>query len=114
MREASSRRMLDHLWDAGAKVRAFDPEAIGEAKRIYGERADLVLCDSSTATLDGADALVVITEWKQFRSPDFGALKNALTDAVLFDGRNLYRPADVEAAGVAYYGIGRGRSVRKG
>ncbi len=114
MREASSRRMLDHLWDAGAKVRAFDPEAIGEAKRIYGERADLVLCDSSTATLDGADALIVITEWKQFRSPDFGALKNALTDAVLFDGRNLYRPADVEAAGVAYYGIGRGRSVRKG
>ena len=114
MREASSRRMLDHLWDAGAKVRAFDPEAIGEAKRIYGERADLVLCDSSTATLDGADALVVITEWKQFRSPDFGVLKNALTDAVLFDGRNLYRPADVEAAGVAYYGIGRGRSVRKG
>ncbi|MCC7097020.1 MAG: UDP-glucose/GDP-mannose dehydrogenase family protein [Thermomonas sp.] len=114
MREASSRRMLDHLWDAGAKVRAFDPEAIGEAKRIYGQRADLVLCDSSAATLDGADALIVITEWKQFRSPDFGALKNALADAVLFDGRNLYRPAEVEAAGVAYYGIGRGRSVRKG
>ena len=114
MREASSRRLLDQLWDAGARVRAFDPEALGEARRIYGERADLALCDSSAATLEGADALVVITEWKQFRSPDFGVLKNALTDAVLFDGRNLYRPADVEAAGVAYYGIGRGRSVRKG
>ena len=114
MREASSRRLLDQLWDAGARVRAFDPEALGEARRIYGERADLALCDSSTATLEGADALVVITEWKQFRSPDFGVLKHALTDAVLFDGRNLYRPADVEAAGVAYYGIGRGRSVRKG
>lgn len=114
MREASSRRMLDHLWDAGARVRAFDPEAIGEAKRIYGDRADLALCDSSSATLDGADALVVITEWKQFRSPDFGALRNALADAVLFDGRNLYRPDEVETAGLAYYGIGRGRSVRKG
>ncbi|MCO5055876.1 UDP-glucose/GDP-mannose dehydrogenase family protein [Thermomonas sp.] len=113
MREASSRRLLDHLWDAGAKVRAFDPEALAEAKRLYGERADLALCDSSAETLEAADALVVITEWKQFRSPDFAALKQSLTDAVLFDGRNLYEPTDVEAAGLAYYGIGRGRSVRR-
>ena len=62
--------------------------------------------------VQGADALVVVTEWKQFRSPDFGMLKAALADGVVFDGRNLYEPADVEAAGVAYYGIGRGRSLR--
>ncbi|MBZ0088043.1 MAG: UDP-glucose/GDP-mannose dehydrogenase family protein [Thermomonas sp.] len=113
MREASSQRLLDQLWDAGARVRAFDPEALGEAKRIYGERADLALCGSSAETLEAADTLVVITEWKQFRSPDFAALKQSLTDAVLFDGRNLYEPAEVEAAGLAYYGIGRGRSVRR-
>src|SRR5690606_13465614 len=111
MREASSRRWLAQLWDAGARVRAFDPEARGEAARIFGEREDLVLCASAADALQGADALVVVTEWKQFRSPDFAALKSALGDAVVFDGRNLYDPADVEAAGLAYYGIGRGRSI---
>ena len=64
--------------------------------------------------LDGADALVVVTEWKQFRSPDFAMLKRTLGDAVIFDGRNLYVPGDVEAAGIAYYGIGRGRSIVRG
>ena len=64
------------------------------------------------AALQGADALVVITEWKQFRSPDFAKLKAALKDAAVFDGRNLYDPAEIEAAGLAYYGIGRGRSIR--
>jgi UDPglucose 6-dehydrogenase len=111
MREASSRRLLQQLWDAGARVRAYDPEARHEAARVFGERAELVLCDSAGAALQGADALVVVTEWKQFRSPDFTALKAALGDAVVFDGRNLYDPAEVEAAGLAYYGIGRGRSV---
>lgn len=113
MREASSRRLLQQLWDAGATVRAFDPEAMAESRRIFGERDDLVLCDSAAAALEGADALAVVTEWKQFRSPDFARLKEALADAVLFDGRNLYEPAEVEAAGIAYYGIGRGRSLRK-
>ncbi len=113
MREASSRRLLQQLWDAGAKVRAYDPEAMHETQRIFGERDDLVLCDSANAALHGADALVVVTEWKQFRSPDFANLKAALADGVVFDGRNLYEPADVEAAGLAYYGIGRGRSLRK-
>ena len=112
MREASSRRLLQQLWDAGAKVCAFDPEAMQETHRIFGERADLVLCDSAEDTLHDADALVVITEWKQFRSPDFDELKQQLADAVIFDGRNLYEPDDVEAAGLAYYGIGRGRSIR--
>jgi UDPglucose 6-dehydrogenase len=111
MREASSRRLLAQLWEAGAKVRAYDPEAGAEAARIFGARDDLVLCDSAAAALEGADALVVVTEWKQFRSPDFALLKAALGDAVVFDGRNLYEPAEVEAAGLAYYGIGRGRSI---
>ncbi|MEO5622212.1 MAG: UDP-glucose/GDP-mannose dehydrogenase family protein [Dokdonella sp.] len=111
MREASSRRLLQQLWKAGARVRAYDPEAMQEAQRIFGEREDLVLCGSATSALQGADALVVVTEWKQFRSPDFARLTSALGDAVVFDGRNLYEPADVEAAGLAYYGIGRGRSL---
>jgi len=111
MREASSRRLLQQLWDAGAKVRAYDPEAMHEARRIFGERDGFALCDSTAATLEGADALIVVTEWKQFRSPDFAKLKATLFDAVVFDGRNMYQPADVESAGLAYYGIGRGRSL---
>ena len=111
MREASSRRLLQLLWEAGARVQAYDPEAMDEARRIFGERADLRLCASAGEALQGADALVVITEWKQFRSPDFARLQAALADAVVFDGRNLYEPAEVEAAGLAYYGIGRGRSL---
>ena len=111
MREASSRRLLAQLWEAGAKVRAYDPEAAHEAGRVFGERDDLVLCDSAADALQGADALVVVTEWKQFRSPDFRHLQAVLGDAVVFDGRNLYEPAEVEAAGLAYYGIGRGRSI---
>lgn len=112
MREASSRRLLAQLWQAGARVQAFDPEAREEAHRIFGERDDLCLCESADAALEGADALAVVTEWKQFRSPDFTRLKRQLTDAVVFDGRNLYEPVDVEAQGVAYWGIGRGRSVK--
>jgi len=111
MRAAPSRRLLGQLWEAGAKVRAFDPEAMAEARRIFGEREDLVLCDSAFAALEGADALIVVTEWKQFRSPDFTRLRQALGDAVIFDGRNLYYPLEVEAAGLGYYGIGRGRSL---
>ena len=111
MREAPSRRLLQHLWDAGARVRAYDPEAAREARRVFGQRDGLVLCESAAEALEGADALVVVTEWKQFRSPDFEQLALALRDRVLFDGRNLYDPAEVEEAGLAYYGVGRGRSV---
>jgi len=111
MREASSRRLLAQLWEAGAQVRAYDPEATGEARRIFGERDDLVFCDNAYDALEGADALVVVTEWKQFRSPDFVRLREMLSDAVVFDGRNLYDPQEIEAAGLAYYGIGRGRSL---
>lgn len=113
MREAPSRRVLEQLWEGGASVRAYDPEATHEARRIFGERNDLVYCQSAGEALEGADALVVITEWKQFRSPDFARMRQALGDAVVFDGRNLYDPAEVEAAGLAYYGIGRGRSLHE-
>ncbi|MEM7610313.1 MAG: UDP-glucose/GDP-mannose dehydrogenase family protein [Pseudomonadota bacterium] len=108
MREAPSRVLLQALWDAGASVRAFDPEALDEASRIYGERDDLVLCDSSEATLDGAHALAIMTEWQEFRSPDFDALKRQLVDSVIVDGRNLYDPDAMSANGFAYYAIGRG------
>ncbi len=111
MREASSRRLLAQLWEAGATVRAYDPEATEEARRIFGEREDLVFCEHAYDALEGADALVVVTEWKQFRSPDFARLREMLNDAVVFDGRNLYDPQEIEAAGLAYYGIGRGRSL---
>jgi len=112
MREASSLRLLQQLLDAGARVRAFDPEALHEARRVLGTLDALTLCNSADATLEDADALVVVTEWKQFRSPVFAKLASMLGDAVIFDGRNLYEPDEVEAAGLAYFGIGRGRSVR--
>jgi len=114
MREASSRTLLAQLWEAGTTVRAFDPEARHEAQRIFGQRDDLRLCEQAGEALQGADALVVVTEWKQFRSPDFAKLKTTLKDAAVFDGRNLYDPAEVESAGLAYYGIGRGRSILPG
>ena len=111
MRAASSRRLLAQLWEAGARVQAFDPEATEEARRVFGEREDLVLCDSALEALGGAHALAVVTEWKQFRSPDFKRMAATLADRVVFDGRNLYDPPEVEEAGLAYYGIGRGRSL---
>ena len=111
MREASSRTLLASLWQAGANVRAFDPEAHHEAQRIFGTRDDLTLCADAMTAVEGSDALVLLTEWKTFWSPDFKALKTKLKAAALFDGRNIYDPASVEAAGLAYYGIGRGRSV---
>ncbi|WP_448097768.1 UDP-glucose dehydrogenase family protein [Luteibacter yeojuensis] len=113
MREAPSRRLMEALWEAGAKVRAYDPEARAETTRIYGERDDLVLCDNAYDTLQGADVLALVTEWKAFRSPDFARIKAALTNPAIFDGRNLYDPRVVEDAGIAYYGIGRGRSLQR-
>ncbi|HLI16761.1 MAG TPA: UDP-glucose/GDP-mannose dehydrogenase family protein [Rhodanobacteraceae bacterium] len=111
MREAPSRVLMESLWEAGAKVRAFDPQARGETARIYGTRDGLVLCGDPMAALQGADALAVATEWKMFRSPDFGSIKAMLKTPAIFDGRNLYDPAMVESEGIAYYGIGRGRST---
>ena len=109
MREAPSRVIMEALWGAGAKVRAYDPEATEEAARLYPDQDDLELCDTAYSALDGADALVIITEWQEFRSPDFDAIKDKLADAVVVDGRNLYEPKTVERYGLKYYAIGRGR-----
>ena len=111
MREASSRALMERLWGAGARVRAYDPVASLEARRLYGEREDLVLAGNAYEAVEGADALAIVTEWKEFRSPDFDRLREQLTSPVIFDGRNLYDPAMVERFGLAYYAIGRGRSI---
>jgi len=110
MREAPSRVILEALIDAGATVQAFDPEAMDEAKRIYGNKAGLSLVKTADDALQGADALVIVTEWKNFWSPDFEMLKNTLKDKVIFDGRNLYQPEMLERVGIEYYAIGRGRT----
>jgi UDPglucose 6-dehydrogenase len=107
MREAPSRVLLEALIDAGAKVQAYDPEAMHEAKRIYGDKAGLTLCKSQNDTLTDADALCVVTEWKNFWSPDFKMLKEKLKEAVVFDGRNLYEPKQMKSAELSYYSIGR-------
>ena len=112
MREASSRVVMESLWSAGAKVRAYDPVAMPECLRIYGQRPDLILCKTGPDALDGADALAIVTEWHEFRSPDFEAMKGALRTPVIFDGRNLYDPAQMAQAGFSYYAIGRGKTLR--
>lgn len=108
MREAPSRTLMEALWDKGAKVRAYDPEALEETARLYGERDDLVLCDSPEAALENADALTVATEWKVFRSPNFDQIKQSLKNPVIFDGRNIYDPDIMAQLGFTYYAIGRG------
>jgi UDPglucose 6-dehydrogenase len=108
MREAASRVLMEALWSAGARVRAYDPVAMPECRRIYGARDDLVLCNSSREALEGADALAIVTEWQEFRSPDFDYIKETLRTPVIFDGRNLYDPAQMTRAGFSYYAVGRG------
>ena len=109
MREAPARTIIEMLWKAGARVRVYDPVALNEAIRIYGERADLIICRNAYEAADGADALAIITEWQEFRSPDFERLKELLKSAVIFDGRNLYDPGMVARFGFTYYAIGRGK-----
>ena len=108
MREAAARVLMEALWEAGAKVQAYDPEAMEETQRIYGDRDDLMLCGTKEAALKGADALAILTEWQVFRAPDFDLIREKLTDPVIFDGRNLYDPARMARKGFAYYAIGRG------
>jgi len=112
MREAPSRVLMEALWQAGAAIQAYDPEAMLEAERIYGRRPDLALVDSKEAALEGADALVVCTEWSTFKAPDFEEIKQLLQTPVIFDGRNLYEPQRLAQRGIAYYGIGRGLSIQ--
>jgi UDPglucose 6-dehydrogenase len=109
MREAPSRVLMEALWSAGARVRAFDPVAMPECARLYAGRAALTLCKTGLEAVDGADALAIVTEWREFRSPDFDYIKRALKTAVIFDGRNLYDPAHMARAGFSYYAIGRGK-----
>ena len=111
MRDASSRDLMEALWAAGARVRAYDPVAVGEAGRLYGERDDLILCASAAEAATGADALAIVTEWHEFRSPDFDALRDTLLQPVIFDGRNLYDPRQMAALGFGYFAIGRGDSI---
>ena len=111
MREAPSRNLMESLWAAGAKVKAYDPEAMEECQRIYGSRDDLMLCGTRNEALKSADALVICTEWKAFRTVDFQWLKQQLNHAVVVDGRNLYNPADAKAAGFMYYAVARGDSL---
>jgi UDPglucose 6-dehydrogenase len=107
MREAPSRVVLEALIEAGATVQAYDPEALHEAQRIFGDKPGLSYCHNQTDTLQNVDALIIVTEWKQFRSPDFDELQQQLGDKVIFDGRNMYDPKLVRQSGLQYYAIGR-------
>jgi UDPglucose 6-dehydrogenase len=107
MREASSRSVIDDLLAAGATVCAYDPIAMDAARRIYTHESRLSYADCQSASLNNADALIIVTEWKEFRSPDFEAIKQALKSPVIFDGRNLYDPQLVRGMGFEYMAIGR-------
>jgi UDPglucose 6-dehydrogenase len=112
MREASSRVLMEKLWEQGATVQAFDPEAMEETQRIYGSRPDLKLMGTKEATLSGSNCLVICTEWQAFRAPDFDLIKEQISDDVIFDGRNLFEPKLISEYGLHYYAIGRGLSVK--
>ncbi|MDO6526647.1 UDP-glucose dehydrogenase family protein [Motilimonas sp. 1_MG-2023] len=107
MREAASRVLIEALWQAGASVQAYDPEAMEEAQRIYGTRDDFTLMGTKEAALRRADALVICTEWQSFRAPDYDLIKEELSTPVIFDGRNLYLPENMRKRGITYYSIGR-------
>ncbi len=107
MRDAPSRELMAELWRHGATVRVHDPVALDECRRLYGERADLVYCDSPEDALRSADVLAVMTEWQLYRSPDFNRVKDQLNEAVIFDGRNLYDPKVLRDHGFSHYAIGR-------
>lgn len=107
MREAPSRVLMEALWRAGARVQAYDPEAMEETQRIYGDRDDLRLCGTKEATLKDADALMIVTEWQAFKAPDFNAIKQQLKQPLIFDGRNLFDPGSVLRKGIEYISIGR-------
>ncbi|WNK20131.1 UDP-glucose/GDP-mannose dehydrogenase family protein [Halomonas piscis] len=107
MREAPSRVLMEALWQAGARVQAYDPEAMEETQRLYGHRDELSLFGTKEAALKGADALVIVTEWQSFRAPNFELINSQLAQPVLFDGRNIYDPARMARYGFTYYSVGR-------
>jgi len=108
MRDAPSRVIIEELSRRGASVRAYDPVAMEEAARVMQDTPRLSFMPDQAQALEGADALVVVTEWKEFRNPDFDAIKAALKQPLVFDGRNIYDPALMRSHGVEYHGIGRG------
>lgn len=108
MREAPSRNLMESLWNSQALIQAYDPEAMEETQRIYGERNDLTLMGTKESCLKNADFLVICTEWKQFRSPDFNSIKSLLSEPIIFDGRNLFDPILLKEKDITYYAIGRG------
>ena len=107
MREAPSRVLMEALWSAGAQIQAYDPEAMQECQRIYGQKKDLTLVGTQESALKDADALIVVTEWQHFRAPDVEQIKQILKNPVIFDGRNLYDPKRMEKKGITYFSIGR-------
>ena len=107
MRDAPSRVVMEGLWAKGATVTVHDPVAMKETRHIYGERADLKYAETPLDALHGADALIIVTEWKAFKSPDFDMVKSRLKQHIVFDGRNLFEPSDIKAQGIEYHGIGR-------
>lgn len=107
MREAPSRVLMQALWEAGARVQAYDPQAMEEAQRLYGHREDMVLCGTKETALRDADALIICTEWKAFHAPDFGLMASKLKTPVIFDGRNLFEPDKMRREGFVYYSVGR-------
>ncbi|MGC7890820.1 UDP-glucose/GDP-mannose dehydrogenase family protein [Vibrio anguillarum] len=109
MREAPSRVLMQQLWEAGARVQAYDPKSMEETQRIYGSREDLMLMGTKEAALTNADALIICTEWQSFKAPDFVKIKEQLKQAVLFDGRNLFDPIRMTQKGFVYYSIGRNK-----
>ncbi len=111
MREAPSRVLMESLFSAGVKVQAYDPVAVNEARRLYADQPNLTLFERADDALVGADALAIVTEWREFRSPDFDTIKAALKEPVIFDGRNLYDPRQLAGRGFKYYAIGRGDSL---
>lgn len=113
MREAPSRVLMELLWEAGAAIQAYDPQAMEETRKLYPDQKALNLCGTRDETLVEADALIICTDWQSFKVPDFELLKSTLKEPVIFDGRNLYDPESMRNHGFTYYGIGRGESVRK-
>jgi len=115
IREASSLSAIEALLGANAKIRAYDPIAVENVRKSMPaaalEKGQIVFCSEQYEALDGADALLLVTEWKQFRNPDFDRIKRRLRTPMIFDGRNQYDPKDLAEQGFEYYGIGRGRGA---
>ena len=107
MRDAPSRALLADLFAAGATVTAYDPVAMTESRRIFGDEPRLRYTEKAMDALDGADALIIVTEWKEFRSADLDTIKQKLKAPLVFDGRNLYDPKFIRSQGIEYFPIGR-------